>query len=119
MLEYRQDESAGIVEVTVDGMVTQQDLEEVAKNLEGLVARHGKLKLLKEVRGLPDIDVATFWENAKLGFRHFNDFSHYAIVTDKTWVEPLAKAGAALMSCEVRVFPLEEIEAARKWLREA
>ena len=92
MLEYRQDDSAGIVEVTVDGMVTQQDLEEVAKNLEGLVARHGKLKLLKEVRGLPDIDVATIWENAKLGFRHFNDFSHYAIVTDNTWkVQVLAQ----------------------------
>jgi hypothetical protein len=76
------------------------------------------VRLLEEVRSLGAIDPATFWADLKFSLRHLNDFSRCAVVTDKRWIEWLAKAVAPLLAWEIRHFAPEQVEAARRWLRE-
>jgi hypothetical protein len=40
------------------------------------------------------------------------------VVTDKRWIEWLAKAADPLIACKIRHFPPEQIDHARRWLRE-
>ena len=42
-----------------------------------------------------------------------------AVVTDKGWIGPITRAVGALVSAEIRVFPLAGIEEARDWVRGA
>ncbi|MCE3249151.1 MAG: hypothetical protein K0R41_2976 [Geminicoccaceae bacterium] len=117
MLEYREDPGSDLVEIVVDGRIGRDEFERIAGRLEAAIARHGKLRLLEEIRSFGGIDPATFWADLRFSLRHLGDFSRCAVVTEKRWAEWLAKAMDPLVACEIRHFPPERITAARDWLR--
>jgi SpoIIAA-like len=116
MIDYREDPESDIIEITVDGGISREEFERIAARLEAHIARHGKVRLLEEIRSFGGIDPATFWADLKFSLRHLRDFSRCAVVTDKRWIEWLAKAMDPLVACEIRHFPPDQIAAARSWL---
>ena len=116
MLDYREDPHSDLIEITVDGRIGKDEFERIAARLEAAIARHGKVRLLEEIRSFGGVDATTFWADLKFSLRHLGDFSRCAVVTDKRWIEWLAKAMDPLVACEIRHFPPEQIAAARSWL---
>ena len=116
MLDYREDVSDNLVEIVVDGRVSRAEFDAVAARLEAAIARHGKLRLLEEIRSCGGLDPATFGVDLRFSLRHLGDFSRCAVVTEKRWISWLAKAMVPLVPCEIRHFPPERIAAARSWL---
>ena len=119
MRNYREDHAAGIVEISLDGRIGRADFDRVVTQLEAMFERHDRIRMLEEVRQFSGIDPSLMWEDAKFSLKHLRDIGHCAVVTDKGWVGPFAKAAGALTPCKVRVFGLDELAAARAWLREA
>jgi SpoIIAA-like len=119
VIEYREDAGSDLVEIVVDGRVGKAEFDDIAARLEAAIARHGKLRVLEEVRSFGGIEPRAFWADLKFGLRHLNDFSRCAVVGDKRWLELLTKGAGKLIACELRHFPPEQVEAARAWLREA
>jgi len=117
VLEYREDASDGLVEIVVDGRVSKAEFDEIATRLEAAIARHGKLRVLEEVRSFGGIDRAAFWADLKFGLRHLNHFSRCAVISDQRWIEVFAKGVDKLIACEIRHFPPDQIDAAKAWLR--
>ena len=117
MLGYRENPEHGIVEITIDTKITQEDFDRVARQMEAFIEAHGKVKILEEIRHLSGFDASVLWSGLKFDMKHLKDYSHCAVVSDKGWVGPVAKAAGAMISCKVRVFPLDQIEQARQWLR--
>ena len=91
MLEYREDASDGLVEIVVDGRVSKAEFDEIATRLEAAIARHGKLRVLEEVRSFGGIDPSAFWADLKFGLRHLNHFSRCAVISDQRWIEVFAR----------------------------
>jgi hypothetical protein len=118
MIEDREDPDSHVVEITVDGAISKEEFDDIARRLEARIAQDGKVRLLEEVRSLGAIDPSTFWADLNFSLRHLSDFSRCAVVTEKRWIEWLAKAMDPLTTCEIRHFPPDQIEAARHWLRE-
>jgi hypothetical protein len=118
MIDYREDPGSNVVEITVDGGISRAEFDEIAGKLEARIKRDGKVRLLEEIRSLGAIDPSTFWADVKFSLRHLNDFSRCAVVTEKRWIEWLAKAVDPIIACEIRHFPPEQIDHARRWLRE-
>ena len=118
VIEYREDAGSNLVEIVIDGRVGKADFDDVAARLQASIARHGKLRVLEEVRSFGGIEPAAFWADMKFGLRHLSDFSRCAVVSDKRWIETLAKGVGKLIACEIRHFPPDQIDAARTWLRE-
>ena len=117
MITYQEDPGSQVVEITVDGGISRAEFEEIAGKLEARIALHGKVRLLEEIRSLGALDPSTFWDDLKFSLRHLNDFSRCAVVTDKRWIEWLAKAVDPFVACQIRHFPPAEIDDARRWLR--
>lgn len=117
MIEYRDDPGSDLVEIVVDGHVSKAEFDDVAARLEAAIARHGKLRVLEEVRSFGGIEPSAFWADLKFGLRHLNHFSRCAVISDKRWIEILATGAGKLIACEVRHFPPDQIKAARDWLR--
>ncbi|MDX1540061.1 MAG: STAS/SEC14 domain-containing protein [Geminicoccaceae bacterium] len=117
-LSYREIENGDLIEIELDGKVERADFEHVAGRLERAIEQHGKLRLLEVVRSFTGVDAATLLDDLKFSFRHLNDFSRVAVVTDLTWMRALASVSGALIRAEIRVFGLAEIDAARAWLRD-
>src|SRR3546814_19506211 len=83
-----------------------------------MIERHGTVKLLEVLKNIGWVDPSIWWKDTIWGLTRIRDFGRCAVVTDKGWVGPFARAIGALMPAEVRVFPLDSIKEARTWLQE-
>jgi hypothetical protein len=117
MLQYREDSDNGIVEITIETKITQEDFNRVAGQMEAFINAHGKIKILEEIRHFSGCDASVLWEGIKFDMKHLKHYSHCAVVCDEGWVGPIARAAGAMISCKVRVFPPDQIDEARQWLK--
>ena len=116
MLTHKVDESSGIVELHVDGPVERVDYDAAITAIDAMIERHGTVKVLEVLKDFGWIDPSIWWKDTVWGLTHLRDFGRCAVVTDKGWVGPFARAIGALMPAEVRVFPLAAEDEARAWL---
>lgn len=117
MLSHKVDETSGIVELVIDGEVSRVEYDAAITAIDGMIERHGTVKVLEILKNIGWVDMSVWWKDTVWGLAHLRDFGRVAVVTDKGWVGPFAKAIGALMPSEVRVFPPGAEDEARNWLR--
>ena len=117
MLTCHTDPVSGVVELTVAGAATRADYDRVVAEMDAAIARHGKLRLVEVVEEIGSIDSSIWWQDIKWAWHHLKDVARCAVVTDKGWIGPVTRAVGALIPAEVRVFPLADIDGARRWVR--
>ncbi|MEL6164382.1 MAG: STAS/SEC14 domain-containing protein [Cyanobacteria bacterium J06628_3] len=117
MIEYRNNPENNIVEISVEGKITEADIDQVVAQIKADIEKHGKLRILEEIRSFTGIDPIALWKDAKFGFAHVNDFTHAAVVADAQWMRTISEALGSVLSAEINAFEPSEIEAAREWLK--
>ena len=117
MITYITDPTDGVVELTVEGGITRPDYDRVVAEMEGAIARFGRLRLIEVIRDVGAIDSSIWWQDIKWAYHHLKDIARCAVVTDKGWIGSITRAVGALIPAEIRVFPTAELEAARAWVR--
>ena len=98
MLSYTVDESTGVIDLIVDGAITQADYEALIPVLEAQIARHGKLRVVETVRKLGPIDWSLWWRDVQWVADHRDKVARAAVITDHGWIGPITRAAAALFS---------------------
>ncbi len=116
MIEYRNNPNNNIVEISVEGKISEADFDQVVSQLKVDIAKHGKLRILEEIRDFGGMDPITLWKDVRFGFAHVNDFTHAAVVTDARWMRTFAEAVGSVLSAEVKAFEASQIAEARTWL---
>lgn len=116
MIEYRNNPENNIVELTIEGKVTAADFEQTVAQLKADIAKHGKLRLLEEIRSFEGMDPIALWKDAQFGLSHIGDFTHAAVVADAEWMRTISAAADHVLSAQVQAFERSQIEAARTWL---
>jgi len=116
--EYKEDPDSNIVELVIDGKVTKAEFDDIAAKMEAKIKKHGKIRLLKDIRHYGFIEFSALWDDIKFGFGHLKDIEKAAAVGDQKWLAFATKMTSPLLKCEVRHFDREHIEDARRWLRE-
>ena len=119
MIEYKNNPNDNIVEIAVEGKLTEADFERAIAQMTADIEKHGKLRLLEEIRSFEGMDLMTLWKDAQFGLKHVNDFSHVAVVADAEWMRTIAAAAGNVLSAKVKAFDRSNIEAARNWLATA
>ena len=119
MITYSEIPDSNIAELVVDGFVSQEDFDEISGRMTALIERHGRIRLLEEIKALGGFDLSIIPDDVRFAFHHLKDISHCAVVGERVWLEWLTRVLDPLLSCEVRYFERAEIEAARAWLRDA
>ena len=116
---YQEYPQQKLVELHVDGKVTEADFDDVAARLEAFIARHGKIKLIEIIENFDGFELAAASKGVRFDIEHLRDFSHCAVVTDSGWIGPFTRLLAPFFSIRIRTFRLAEIERARAWLNES
>ena len=119
MIDYKNNENNNLVELTIFGKITEADFNRVTALLADDIKRHGKLKLLEEIRSFEGIDPIALWKDIQFSVQHINDFSHVAVVADVEWVRTISTAIDNILSAQVKAFESSQIETARTWLETA
>ncbi len=119
MIEYKKPLDNNVVEIAIEGKLTEADFEGAIAQMTADIEKHGKLRLLEEIRSFEGVDLMVLWQDAQFGLKHVNDFSHVAVVADAEWMRTIAAAAGNVLSAEVKAFDRSSIGAARNWLMTA
>ncbi|WP_204104238.1 MULTISPECIES: STAS/SEC14 domain-containing protein [Spirulina sp. CCY15215] len=116
MIEYKNNPQNNIVEIIIEGKITEEDFDQVVSQLKVDISKHGKLRILEEIRHFEGIDPLALWKDIRFGFAHLNDFTHAALVADAKWMRTLTEVFDRILSVKVKTFKPSQIEEARHWL---
>jgi hypothetical protein len=121
MVERITDMPEGTLGFRVDGDVEREDYTKLLRPaLEDAMASGQPLRTLYVIEDLDDMETGALWEDSKLGFdlgiRHHKQWERSAIVTDIEWMARATKLFAWMIPGEVRVYPLAELEDAKRWV---
>ncbi len=121
MIERIADMPPGTIGFRVDGDVEREDYREVlAPELRAAMESGQGLRTLYLMEDLDDLEPGAMWEDAKLGFdmgvRHRGDWVRSAIVTDIEWMVRATKMFAWMIPGEARVFPVAQLDEAKRWV---
>ena len=116
MLEYREDQTTGVVEITISGWVSREEFDSVADKLEALIALHGQIRVLEIIHDFEGMDAGAFWDDLKFSLRHLSDISRCAVISDEQYVNLLSELLSPFLRCKVAHFEPHEIDKAHAWL---
>ena len=107
-----------LIKVKVNGKLTAEDYEVLVPQLDRMIARHGKIRILVELVDFHGWTAGALWEDTKFALRHFNDIERLAIVGDSQWEKGMAYFCKPFTGAEVKYFDHSKIDEARKWISE-
>jgi hypothetical protein len=119
MLKQRTIPDSNILELTVDGKITHEELADIGAQLDRILLEHDQVRILEVVHQVGLIEPRALWEDLRLAKKHMKRLSHLAVVADQKWVEWMTAAIKPFIPTDVRFFHRDEIEQARQWLQEA
>ncbi len=107
-----------VVAVACEGHVTRKDYEDILiPAVTAALQRHPKLRVYYEVTPqFSGIDAGAVWEDFRVGMEHLSRWERMAVVTDVEWIRLAMNAFRFLLPGRLRVFPVGEIDEARRWI---
>jgi hypothetical protein len=118
-LQLTEEDGGKVVVVHVSGKLVKADYEHFVPEIERLVRRHGKLRLLFDMTDFRGWEASAAWEDFKFGVEHFADIERLAMVGEKPWQHGMAVFCKPFTTAAVRYFEHADAAEARKWLDEA
>jgi hypothetical protein len=121
MIEPLEEMPEGTLGFRVAGEVERSDYRDVlVPTLRKVIDSGAPLRTLYVVDRLDEMEPSALWEDLKaaydLGLRHHSAWERTAIVTDQDWIARAARLFAWMVPGEFKVFPLAELDQAKRWV---
>lgn len=121
MLQFINDLPENIVGIHAVGEVTKEDIDTVLiPRLEDLVARQGEINYLLVLEtDAQNFTAGAWWDDIKVGLKHFTKWKKVAVVTDQKSVEWFtSNIFKLLIPGKAQGFSLDKLQEAVKWISE-
>lgn len=105
--------------ITVTGKLEKQDYEVFVPEVDRLIQKYGKIRMMVKLLDFHGWTAGALWEDTKFGAKHFNDIERLAIVGDSRWEKGMAVFCKVFTTAAVRYFDVKETDKARQWLEGA
>ncbi|KIC44728.1 hypothetical protein RA28_13405 [Ruegeria sp. ANG-S4] len=121
MITVQTNSDGALIEVELSGKVTSTDYANtLVPAIEAALKDHDAVRLLAIVTPeFKGYDLGAAWSDTKLGLSHWRGFDRIGVVADLGWVQTSVRLAAPILPCPVQVFSMDEIETARRWIRES
>ena len=114
-----QDENEGkVVAIQVNGKLTRADYVYFAPEIERLVRRNGKLRVLFDLAGFQGWEADALWAGVKFDLKHFADVERVAMIGGTSWEKGIVIFCKPFTQATIRYFDHAKIAEAREWLAE-
>lgn len=111
-------EKAGgkIVEVHVSGKLDEAAYEQFTPQIESLIKRHGKIRMLLYLHDFQGWTASALWEDLKFDWKHFSDIERLAMVGESKWQAGMATFCKPFTTAEIKYFNHDHLAEARQWI---
>ncbi|WP_462265751.1 SpoIIAA family protein [Mucilaginibacter sp.] len=120
MLQFINDLPEHVIGIHAIGEVTKQDYDTVlAPRLEELVQKQGEINYLLVLENtLSDFSAGAWYDELKLGLKHFTKWNKIAVVTDQKGVEWFTNAFKLIIPGQSKGYSLDKLDEAVAWITE-
>ncbi|ALX50067.1 STAS/SEC14 domain-containing protein [Lentibacillus amyloliquefaciens] len=118
MLEIKGETQGEILEVTTEGTATQDDLQKFEEALKAKKLQEDSVNILFIFKNIDGNTPKAMLEGWKI-IPHLKSIKKSAIVADESFAGLNEKIEKLIPGVEINQYPMEKLEAAREWLREA
>jgi hypothetical protein len=118
-VELKKELDGKIITMTVHGKLEKEDYDHFGVELEKQMKKHGKVRILIELKDFHGWTASAAWEDCKLGFRHFNDIERIAVVGDSVWEKGATYFAKPFTVAKVKYFEQTDKNQAELWIHEA
>lgn len=116
MISYATEPGSPLVEITLEGKLTDFDLRGTIERLQADIEQNGKTRVLERIEHFSGMEPAALWTDIRLGMPLAQKITRAAVVADALWIRSLTDIGRLLTRAEVRTFRPDELDAARTWI---
>ena len=117
-IQITEEDDCKVVVVRISGKVQKEDYAKFVPEVDRLVQRHGKLRMLMEMRDFHGWTAGALWEDTKFAFHHFRSIERLAIIGEKKWQKGMATFCRPFTAAEVRYFERSQKQEAHDWLQQ-
>lgn len=119
MIELLADVPEGVTGIRVSGRLSGEELRAIKPAITEQMKSGSEIRIVEVIDGYSGFGPGGLLEDLKLGLGtvlpHHASFKRIAIVTDTDWITHTLHALAWIVPGEMKVFGLDEIEAAKQW----
>ena len=116
MIKFSEAAQSNILNVKASGKLTTENYEDFTPAVEALIQQHGKIRVLIELEDFHGWTAGALWEDTKFAVKHFSDIERLAFIGETKWEKGMATFCKPFTTAQVRYFPQEQAETARKWI---
>ncbi len=116
MIDLQSDANGKTLSVKLTGKLTKEDYEHFVPEVESLIKKEGKLRILLQMHDFHGWTAGALWEDMKFDMKHFRDIERLAMVGDRKWEAGMAAFCKPFTTAKVHYFDVSEIDKAREWL---
>lgn len=116
MIDYSTEPDSAVVEITVRGRVTEDELRSCLEDFRADIEQNDKMRLLERIEHFTGIEPAALWTDIRLGAPLAKQVSRVAVVADQAWIRSVSYLGKFMIGAELRVFEPEALAQARAWV---
>ncbi len=111
------DGNSQVLAYRLSGKVTDDEVEEIKRELSQVVDTRGKARLLVELGDLAAPEPSAVWEDLKATPTYVKDVERFAIVGDRRWHEWAAALSDKLTAADSEFFESARLDEAWDWIR--
>ena len=116
MISYRSEPNSPVVEISVEGRVTDADLKASIARLREDLERHGKTRVLEVIQHFTGMEPQALWTDLTMGPPLAQKVSRVAVVADQAWIRAATHLGRFFTRAELKAFEPSELDEARAWI---
>lgn len=115
---FQEEDNGKVLVLALTGKLTKQDYETFLPEVERLITRHRKVRMLVHMHDFHGWKLSALWEDIKFDVKHFAHIERLAFVGEKKWEAGMAVFCKPFTTAAVRYFDAADYDAALAWLNE-
>jgi|WetSurMetagenome_2_1015567.scaffolds.fasta_scaffold233487_2 hypothetical protein len=116
MIRYSTLPNSPVVELTVEGRITDAELKASIERLRDDLEQNGKTRILEVIQHFTGMEPQALWTDVRLGMPLASKVSRVAVVADQAWIRAATHLGRFFTSAELKTFEPAELDQARSWI---
>lgn len=115
MILYHTDPQSQVIEIAVEGKITDHDLREAIERMRGDL-ENGKTRVLERIEHFTGMEPKALWTDLTLGVAVARKVTRAAVVADAAWIHAAMHLARFFTQAEFKAFHVSELEQARAWI---
>lgn len=116
MILYHTTPDSSVIEISVEGKITDHELREAIERMRSDLELNGKTRVLERIEHFSSIEPKALWTDLTLGVSLARKVTRAAVVADAGWIHASMHLARFFTKAEVKAFHVDELKQARAWI---